>query len=516
MAVDAIRSSGLHILHGETGSGKTRVYLALAEKALHSGRSAFILSPEIGLTSQLAQNFQSRFGERVIVIHSKLTESERQRAWLYILNTKEPLVIIGARSALFSPARRIGLIVIDEAHDNSYKQDQAPHYHATRVAAKLGQLHKAPVILGTATPLVGDYFLAEQKSLPILRMQKLARGTVEYRNEVSVVDLKDRHQFSQKPFLSKILIEKIQQTLNKKEQTLLFLNRRGTARVVFCDRCSWQADCPHCDIPLVYHGDDHVMRCHTCSFRQSTPSSCPECGNPSIIFKSIGTKAIAEEIASLFPEASIRRFDTDNKRGERIERQYEAIKNGEVDIIVGTQTIAKGLDLPKLGLVGVIVADTSLYLPDYNSEERTYQLLAQVIGRVGRGHRHSQAVIQTYDPQSPLVKSVIARDWYGFYQKELQAREAFLFPPYCYILKLTCRRATAAAARQVAEKLATELEQTQQKIVVEGPAPSFHEKVANKYQWQLILKAKNRSELLAVIAKLPSGWNFDIDPTNLL
>jgi primosomal protein N' (replication factor Y) len=515
-ATEAIIGPGMFVLHGETGSGKTRVYTELAARSLIAGQSAIILTPEIGLTSQLAEVFRARFGSQVVVIHSQLTEVARQKVWLEIAQSERPLIVIGPRSALFSPLQHIGLIVIDEIHENAYKQEQAPHYHAARVAAMLGQLHTSTVVLGSATPPVVDYFLAEQKQRPIIRMEQLAKGENNHQTKLQVVDLKDRSQFSKSPYLSKTLLNAVEATLVKGEQVLLFLNRRGTARMVFCEKCGWQATCPRCDLPLVYHGDDHSMRCHTCGFQEVTVSSCPVCKNPSIIFKTVGTKAIASEIAQLFPHATVQRFDTDNKRNERIEQQFEAVQNGSVDIIVGTQTLAKGLDLPNLGLVGVVMADTTLYLPDFNSEERTYQLLAQVIGRIGRGHRDSQAVIQTYAPESPLLRAILTKDWYSFYQKELTERKAFLFPPYCYILKLTCRRASTAAAKKAATQLATTLQSLGRRVIVEGPAPAFHEKVVGKYQWQLIIKAKNRNELLAVIPHLPSGWSYDIDPTNLL
>ncbi|HKR82184.1 MAG TPA: primosomal protein N' [Candidatus Saccharimonadales bacterium] len=516
IAIQKIRTPGIFLLHGETGSGKTRVYTELAAQVLEAKQSAIILTPEIGLTSQLANEFRTRFGEQVVVMHSQLTEVARQKAWLRIAQSKQPLVVIGPRSALFSPLSHIGLIVVDEVHENAYKQEQAPHYHAARAAAKRGQLYNSIVVLGSATPPVVDYFLAEKKQRPIIRMQQLARGKTAHQTHVSIVDLKDRAQFSKSPHLSKKLVAAIEQTLAKNEQVLLFLNRRGTARMVFCEKCGWQAACPRCDLPLVYHGDDHTMRCHTCGFQRATVSSCPECKNPSVIFKTVGTKAIVAEVANLFPQANVQRFDTDNKRGERIEQHFEAVKSGAVDIIVGTQTLAKGLDLPRLGLVGVIMADTTLYLPDYNSEERTYQLLAQVIGRVGRGHRDSQAIIQTYMPESPLLRAILQKDWYSFYQKELAERKAFLFPPYCYILKLWCRRASSDTAKKAAEQLASNLQKLGRRVVVEGPAPSFHEKVVGKYQWQLICKAKDRAELLAIISALPSGWSYDIDPANLL
>jgi primosomal protein N' (replication factor Y) len=515
-ALAGITGPGMHILHGETGTGKTRVYIELAKRALAAGQSAIILTPEIGLTSQLSADFRTVFGERVVVVHSGLTEAQRARTWQRLLEQTEPVVVIGARSALFSPVHKLGLIVIDESHETAYKQDQAPYYHAASVAGKLAQLHKAVLVLGSATPLVGDYAIATAKQRPILRMTHTATKTSDSTKTVHVVDLRERSDFSRSPILSNGLLGAMKTALQNSEQTLLFLNRRGTARVVICQDCGWQALCPHCDLPLVYHGDQHLMRCHSCEFKAPAVGSCPECHGASIIFKSIGTKAVADEAARLFPEARVQRFDTDNKKSERIEQHYDTVRAGGVDILIGTQTLAKGLDLPKLALVGVIIADTSLYFPDFSAQERTYQLLSQVLGRVGRGHRGGQAVIQTYAPDSVLLRAVIEKDWDAFYTRELTERKQFLFPPYCYLLKLTVGRATSASAQKAAESFMAGMRQEVGGILLEGPTPSFHEKVQNKFVWQVIVKAKRRGQLLEVIKRLPSGWNYDIDPMNLL
>jgi len=514
--LNAISQPGTYLLHGETGSGKTRVYIELARRSLESGASAIILTPEIGLTSQLAQDFREVFGDQVVVVHSRLTAATRQRLWLALLLHEAPLVVVGPRSALFSPLARVGFIAIDESHEPSYKQDQAPHYHATRVAGALAAQHKAVLVLGSATPLLSDYYLAQQKQRPILRMDTTAAQHAASSYKTDIVDLRDRSQFTKSPHLSNQLIAAVESALLAGEQSLLFLNRRGTARIILCENCGWQANCPHCDLPLVYHGDAHITRCHSCDYTAPSPNSCPSCRYASVVFKSIGTKAISDEVQRLFPDATIRRFDTDNKKMERIEEQYEDIRRGDVDIIVGTQVLAKGLDLPKLGVVGVVIADTSLYVPDFSSQERTYQLLVQVLGRVGRGHRAGHAIIQTYSPDSPLLEAVLHKDWELFCTKELQERQSFLFPPFCYLLKLSCRRATQTSTQKTAQKLANELRKTYSHIIVEGPTPSFHEKVQNKFQWQLIIKAKNRVQLVDIIRTLPAGWSYDIDPMNLL
>jgi primosomal protein N' (replication factor Y) len=515
-ALAQVKDPGTYLLHGETGTGKTRVYIELARRSLEQGKSAIILTPEIGLTSQLEQDFRHVFHDRVVVIHSQLTDVTRQRLWRYLLEQPDPVVVVGPRSALFSPLRDVGFIAIDEAHETAYKQDQAPYYHASRVASKLAELHKAPIVLGSATPLVTDYFMAEMRQRPIIRMEQTARSRDAKMGTVSVVDLRDRSKFTKRSYLSDELIKAVGDALRNKEQSLLFLNRRGTARVVFCEQCGWQALCPHCDLPLVYHGDSYSMRCHTCDFKTTSPVSCPACHNASVVFKSIGTKAIVDDISRIFPDARIMRFDTDNKKSERIEQHYDSVKSGDVDIIVGTQTLAKGLDLPKLGVVGVIMADTSLYFPDFSAQERTYQLLSQVLGRVGRGHRHGRAIVQTYNPESNLLKSILDKDWATFYQQELDERKIFTFPPYCYLLKLTCRRASQKSTEQAAGKFVSELAHSGLKIAIEGPAPAFHERIQNKYQWQVVIKAKDRKELLKVVAMLPSGWSYDIDPMNLL
>jgi primosomal protein N' (replication factor Y) (superfamily II helicase) len=514
-ALQNICHSGVHLLHGQTGTGKTRVYVELAKRSMAADKSSIILTPEIGLTSQLARGFSTTFGRRVIVMHSRLTNVTRQRLWVQLLLQKEPVIVIGPRSALFCPLRNIGLIVVDESHENTYKQDQAPYYHATTVAAKYASLHNATIVLGSATPLVTDYFLAKQKNRPIIEMAQIASNKEAGKVDIDVVDLRDHSKFSKKPYLSDKLLREITNTLNRQEQVLLFLNRRGTARIIMCDQCGWQAVCPHCDLPLVYHGDTHIARCHSCSFKAPSPTTCNVCDNASVIFKSIGTKAIVEEITSLYPEAIVKRYDTDNKKSERIEQNYDDIVSGKIQILVGTQAIAKGLDLPKLGLVGVVVADTSLYLPDFSAQERTYQLLSQVIGRVGRGHCNGRVVIQTYIPGSPALRSILNRNWQEFYEKELEERRIFLFPPFCFTLKLYCRRASQQSAQKAANSLADAL-RGNPRIIIEGPAPAFREKVQNKFEWQIIVKSKNRRFLIEVIKTLPSGWQYDIDPTNLL
>lgn len=504
-------------LHGETGSGKTRVYQELLLTTLQEGRSALILTPEIGLTPQLANDIQmASSGAPVIIWHSGLTDKERRQAWLHILETKQPVVVVGARSALFAPFRDLGLIVIDEAHDQAYKQEQAPYYNALRVAGRLAQIHQARLIFGSATPPVSEYFWAQQKNVPILRLTHSAIPQDNDGVATEVIDLTDRDHFSRDPHLSDELLQSIETSLRSQEQALVFLNRRGTARLVLCQNCAWQALCPNCDLPLTYHGDHHRLRCHTCGFKQAAPSSCPVCKSTDIIYRSIGTKTLVDSLCRLFPNARIRRFDADNVKSERLDAHFGDVQAGNVDILVGTQLLVKGLDLPKLSTVGIVAADTSLYFPDYTAEEQTYQLITQVMGRVGRGHRAGRVVVQTYNPTNPSLVAALTKNWPTFYQNQITERQTFVFPPFCFLLKLTCRRKSSLSAQRTAEKLATHLASLGLPIEVIGPSPSFIEKVQTEYRWQLILKSKNRQALLQVIKALPSGWSYDIDPSNLL
>jgi primosomal protein N' (replication factor Y) len=419
---------------------------------------------------------------------------------------------------LFSPVKSVGLIVVDESHEPAYKQEQAPHYQAVRVASQLARFHGATLILGSATPSVADYYIARQKQKPVLRMKLPAREIKNSEVTTEIIDLKNRDNFSRSGYLSDALIAAIKNSLSRGEQRLLYLNRRGTARVILCHNCGWQAVCPHCDLPLTYHHDIHNLQCHTCGFHQSVPTSCPECGNTEIVFKVVGTKAIEEEARKLFPDARVMRFDTDNKKAERFEQHYEAVRAGEVDILVGTQLLAKGLDLPKLTTLGVVIADTSLTFPDYSAEERTYQLLNQVIGRVGRGHSERERIIvQSYDPERQVIKSALASDYDSFVTGELAERQLFNFPPFTYVLKLSAKMASNKAAEAKVEQFMYSIQKLHLPLLIDGPIPSFHALVAGKYEWQLIVKSKQRNALLEVIAALPkSGWSYDIDPVNLL
>lgn len=513
--ISELPQSGSAIIHGDTGTGKTRLYIEQASKAIATNKSVIVLTPEISLTSQLTESFRTVFGKRALVTHSGLTVAQRRTIWLQCLSSRDPLIIIGPRSALFSPLHNIGLIVIDEAHDDAYKQDSVPTYHATRVASLLATIHQAPLLLGSATPSIADYFLATQKKRPILRLTQRPKEDKNLTTQTVAVDMRERSNFTQNPHLSDALIRAIRSAREQGEQSLLFLNRRGTSRITLCSACGWRALCDHCGTPMTFHEDSFSLKCHTCARNKQVPASCPDCGGGDILFRSIGTKAIESTIKALFPGSSVMRFDTDNKKTERFEQHYESVKSGQVDILIGTQLLTKGLDLPKLSVVGVLNADLSLQIPDFSAEEKTYQLLSQVIGRVGRGHRSGIAIIQTYNPNNKAIADALAQNWNDFYKRELVERKSFLFPPFCHMLVLSVRRASAVSAEKAAHKLVQELQQ-HPGIRVEQPTPSYHIRVDGQYEWRIVIKATTRDRLLYIISALPSGWRFDIDPTNLL
>ncbi|MDB5187404.1 MAG: hypothetical protein JWM07_876, partial [Candidatus Saccharibacteria bacterium] len=412
---------GTALLHGVTGSGKTHVYIELAKRTLARGQSVILLVPEIALTSQLVDEFSHHFQDTILT-HSRQTEAERHLAWRDSLTSDTPRVAIGPRSALFLPLSHIGLIIIDEAHEPSFKQEQSPRYSALRAASVLASYHQAKVVLGSATPSIADYYLAEKSGRPIITMTTRARDNA-IAPTISLVDMTKRANFKQHRFLSDKLLAQLAETFASGNQALVFHNRRGSASTTLCENCAWSAMCTRCFIPLTLHADKHHLRCHVCGVIESVPTSCPECGAADIIHKGIGTKLIESELRKLFPDKIIARFDGDSESGESIEQKYKELYNGEIDLIIGTQVIAKGLDLPKLRSVGVVQADSGLSLPDFGSSERTFQLLAQVIGRVGRSHHPTSVIVQSYQPSHPAVVDGLAQNYADFYTTTLVERQ---------------------------------------------------------------------------------------------
>lgn len=517
-ALDTIEqmTPGSALLHGVTGSGKTHVYIELAKRAITRGESVIVLVPEIALTSQLVDEFSHHF-EDITLTHSRQTEAERHQAWREVLTSQSPRVVIGPRSALFLPLSRVGLIVVDEAHEPSFKQEQAPRYSALRAASMLARSHGAKLILGSATPTIADYYLAAQSNRPIIRMHERAKdGAVA--PTIKLVDMTKRQSFKKHRFLSDTLLSQLEETLANGDQALIFHNRRGSASTTLCENCGWSASCPRCFVPLTLHADKHHLRCHICGHTENVPTSCPACHHANIIHKGIGTKLIESELRKLFPDKIIMRFDGDSESGESVEQKYSELYDGTIDIIIGTQVIAKGLDLPKLRTVGVIQADAGLSLPDFGASERTFQLLAQVVGRVGRSHHPTDVIVQSYQPTHSAVTDGLAQNYEHFYDTTLAERKRSHFPPFVHLLKLTCIYKTEAAAIKNAQRVAEELRQKiHTDVQILGPTPSFYERQHDTYRWQLTLKSPKRQHLIDALRYVPAThWQSELDPTSLL
>ena len=505
------------LLHGITGSGKTNIYIELCARTLAKNQSVILLVPEIALTSQLVRNFQQHF-KNITLLHSNLTESLRHQLWEKILTDNQPQVIIGPRSALFAPVQDLGLIIIDEAHEPAYHQEQNPKYSASLLAGKL-----AKTVLGTATPPISDYYLCKSHNA-VVEINQLAIESDKH-TSISVIDLKDHSDFTKSRILSNQLIESIKASLANHTQSMLFHNRRGTAPMTICDKCGWQALCPNCFLPLVLHADAFQMRCHTCARNFPVPTACPECKNASIHHKGFGTKLIEDELHRLFPSAKIARFDMDTDDDLKLTKIYDEVYRGDYDIIVGTQMIAKGFDFPRLTTLGIVQADAGLSLPDFSSEERTFQLITQVIGRAKRGHQNSNIFIQSFQPDHPIISLASQSDYASFYNYLVQKRQQSKLPPYSFLLKLSVTYKTETAAvkniRTLYKKVIQTTKQLQipeNRIVVSPPMPAFHERTSTGYTWQLVIKAKSRQNLLDIFDHLPKNnyLHYDFDPISLL
>ena len=506
------------LLHGITGSGKTNIYLKLASQVFSSNQSVILLVPEISLTPQLVGRFQEHFGTQVISLHSKLTEAERHLIWqrIHEADQSTPFVVIGPRSALFSPLKNLGLIIIDEAHEPSFYQDTSPRYHALRLASFMAQILKIDCLLGTATPRVEDYFLA-QKNRAYVSLSEKAKS-ITSQTKISLIDLKNRSLFTRNRYFSDALLQDIENNLKQHKQTLLFHNRRGSAPLTLCEHCGYQVLCPNCLLPLTLHSDSYQLICHTCGHHEPVPSTCPVCHHGSLIHKGFGTKLLESELKKLFKSAHIARFDADNSTSDSLTQNFAAVKNGDVDIIIGTQTIAKGLDLPLLNTVGIVQADANLNLPDYAAEERTFQLITQVIGRVGRGHTDINHVfLQTFQPEHPVILAAKSLDYAKFADYLLKKRQISHLPPFFYLLRIAIVKKT----EDLTIKKIMELHRALKKlpdVYLSAPTPSFHEYTPSGYSWQIIVKAKKRDSLTHLIESLDQypEIRFAIDPPSLI
>ncbi|MBR0460686.1 primosomal protein N' [Candidatus Saccharibacteria bacterium] len=513
-------SSRTKLLHGITGSGKTNIYLKMASTALSEGNSVVLLVPEIALTSQLVQIFETTFPGRTIIIHSRQTEAERHQVWEQCLQATTPVVVIGPRSALFTPLSNLGLIIIDEAHDSSYFQENTPRYSTLRLASFMANHLKTPCILGTATPLATDYHLAKVHH-SLVTLNEKAKPTTP--PDISVIDLKSRANFTKNRYFSDQLLSQIKQNLGEHHQTLIFHNRRGSAPLTICENCGYEALCPNCYLPLTLHANDYTLRCHICNHHIPVPVNCPNCQHPGLIHKGFGTKLLENELRRLFPDARIARFDADNTKATSLDALYDEVKSGRIDIIVGTQIIAKGLDLPRLATVGVVQADAGLSLPDYSAPERTFQLLTQVIGRVGRGHLdHTSVIIQTFHPDSPVITAAIHADYPSFASYTLSIRRQQHFPPFAYLARISVtyktERTTLSKIRALYRELSAISAASNAKFLISPPTPAFHERTARGYTWQLTLRTHSRTQLLALLKPIADRPNTTItlDPPSLL
>ncbi len=552
------------LLHGVTGSGKTEIYLRSIERTLALGKQVIVLVPEIALTPQTVQRFAGRFPGRVTVIHSELSAGERYDVWRALRNGEFDIVI-GPRSALFAPFERLGLIVIDEEHESSYKQDSEEwgaftvFYDTRKVAWRLADLTQSLLIFGSATPSLELYDVAKRGELHLLEMPRRVRGFTNITHPegigdahsslltrsaeltskphpspfieaiyaelppVEVVDMRQELRAGNRNILSRNLLSELQATLDANEQAILFLNRRGTNTFIICRDCGHVEKCKRCDAPLVYHEPTGELTCHHCNRRYPAPAICPECQSKKIKYFGSGTERIEDVVQQLVPQARLLRWDADttSRKGshEEILRRFTA---HEADVLVGTQMIAKGLDLPLVTLVGVIAADIGLHMPDFRAAERTFQLLTQVAGRAGRSERGGRVVIQTYSPQHYAIQAAARHDFAAFYEREMGFRREHGYPPTKRMARLIYWDKNLAKAREAAERMAVTLRQNLdgqglagKSTSVLGPAPAFFAKFRGFYRWQVLIRAPDPASILRQIA-IPLGWRIDIDPNSML
>lgn len=502
-----------YLLHGVTGSGKTQIYIELAKEAVAAGRSVVILVPEIALTPQIEARFRAHFEDLLIASHSQMTPAARRGAWIRALTAKGPQVVIGPRSSLFLPLKKIGLIVVDECHETTYKQEQNPRYTADAVAARLAHLAKAKLVLGSATPSASQYFLVRHSRLALVELP--ARVNLQELPSPQIIDLREKELLRQSRFISRPLLDALSETLADGRQSILFINRRGSASSQLCADCGFVFKCPDCHLPLTFHADAARLICHYCNYQAMPAAVCPECSSSNLRFVGGGTKRIEAEITKLLPKARLARLDRDSSTPEYLHQVYRELHDGQLDILIGTQMIAKGWDLPNVDTVGIVSADTMLHLPDYAAAERTFQLISQVSGRAGRGDRAGRVLIQTFTPDHPAIKYAASGDYAGFVRDELAARQLLGYPPYAYLLKLTYAAKQQETAQKRAQELLDKLSLNSELRLL-GPAPAFREQAAGRFFWQIIVKAAKRAPLVETARSLPSGWTADPDPINLL
>ncbi|EIT85034.1 primosome assembly protein PriA [Fictibacillus macauensis ZFHKF-1] len=489
------------LLHGVTGSGKTEVYLQTIEAVLQKGKEAIVLVPEISLTPQMVLRFKGRFGSRVAVMHSGLSAGEKYDEWRKI-QRKEVSVVVGARSAVFAPFENLGLIIIDEEHESSYKQEENPRYHARDVAIHRGLMNHCPVILGSATPSLETYARAQKGVYTLCEL--LERVNSRELPAVEIVDMREELRNGNRSMFSEDLFAKLQDRLQKGEQSVLFLNRRGYSSFILCRDCGYVGECPHCDISLTYHKKHHTLRCHYCGYAEEMPTNCPSCESSYIRFFGTGTQKVEEELAKLLPEARVIRMDVDttSRKGSH-EKLLSQFGEGKADILLGTQMIAKGLDFPKVTLVGVLAADTMLHLPDFRASEKTFQLLTQVSGRAGRHELEGEVVIQSYTVGHYSIELASKHDYHTFYKEEMAVRQSHRYPPYYYLTLLSFSHPDVLKVVDASEKCAGYLrERLSERTLILGPVVSPIARIKDRYRYQVMIKYKNEPALSRIIQEL--------------
>ncbi len=522
-AVDT-RAPPVVLLFGVTGSGKTEVYLRAIAHARAQGKGAIVLVPEISLTPQTVDRFQSRFGDEIAILHSHLSEGERHDEW-HRIHEGRASIVVGARSALFAPIRRLGLIVVDEEHEGTYKQAETPCYHARDVAVMRGAHERCAVILGSATPSLESY---HNTKIGKYAMARLTRR-VDHREmpQLRIVDLRAETEREGRPHVfSRELIQAVRDRLERAEQTILFLNRRGYASSLLCPKCGFVAHCADCSVSMTYHKREDRLLCHLCGHSAPTPNRCPQCGDPGFRYTGLGTERIEEILRKLFPKARVARMDSDTMtRKESYCEVLGDFRTGKLDILVGTQMIAKGLDFPNVTLVGVLYADLALHLPDFRAGERTFQMLTQVAGRAGRGDVGGEVIIQTYTPFHPAIQAVRRMDLDGFYEQELAFRRELEYPPYTRLACLTARSADDSAALDYIGRLAEAMRaHAGAAAKVSDPAPAPFARVKGQYRFQTLIRAQSakavnntiRHALAAVRRPRAVSLSVDVDAQALL
>ena len=496
------QQSQTYLLEGITGSGKTEVYLQVIAEVLNQGKTAIMLVPEISLTPQMVQRFKSRFGEHVAVMHSGLSQGEKYDEWRKI-ERGEAEVVVGARSAIFAPIENIGVIIVDEEHEASYKQEETPRYHARDLAIWRSEYHHCPVVLGSATPSLESRARAQKNVYQRLRLTQRANQAATLPT-IDVVDMRKEVENGNVSSFSMSLQEKLQERLEKNEQSVLLLNRRGYSSFVMCRDCGYVLPCPNCDISLTLHMDSKTMKCHYCGHEERIPYRCPNCGQDKIRYYGTGTQKVEEELQTLLPESRILRLDVDTTRRKGAhEKILRTFGEGQADILLGTQMIAKGLDFPNVTLVGVLNADTALNLPDFRSSERTFQLLTQVSGRAGRAEKPGEVIIQSFNPEHYAIQLAKAQDYEDFYTKEMYIRHRGDYPPYYFTVQITASHPEENEAAKQMFQIATKLKQgLSPQAILLGPTPNAIMRVNNRYFYQVIIKYKQEPMLQPLLKEI--------------